>query len=119
VGQVRKWIAQLDANSFEAREAATRELADHMEAAAGLLREELEVAASPEVRERIEQLLAGAKEKAGETGRIERAVRLLEYADTPAARQHLKTLSEAGADSPLARSAKSALERIVRTRDGR
>jgi hypothetical protein len=109
-GRVREWIRELDAGDFRAREAATRALGDHMDAAAPLLAEELEAAASPEVRRRIEQLLARARETAGGAGRVKAGVRLLRYADTPAARAWLAGFARGDAGAALTRAAKAALE---------
>jgi hypothetical protein len=110
-GQVRAWIRQLDADDFRAREEATRELADHMEAAAGLLADELELTASPEVRRRVEQLLARAKEGGGDDRRVSEAVRMLKYADTAEARRALAEFAKGEESAPLTRAAKAALEK--------
>src|SRR5262245_18364339 len=56
--QIRQWILELDHEKFAVREAATRELAKHFEAAEPLLQKELEQSLSLEARRRIEKLLA-------------------------------------------------------------
>jgi hypothetical protein len=108
--QVKKWIRQLDADGFEDREGAMRELADHMEAAVGPLKDELEMAASPEVRRRIEQLLASVKDKPATATRAETAVRLLRYADTAEARQWLAEFAKGDEGAPLTEPARRAIE---------
>jgi hypothetical protein len=56
--KARKWIAELDDDSFETREAASRELEKLGAAARPLLRATLKGRPSPEVRHRINALLA-------------------------------------------------------------
>ena len=109
--QVEEWIRQLDADAFEAREAAANQLAEHPEAALELLKRELEETASPEVRRRIEQLLESARGNTADATRTEKAVRLLEYTATPAARKCLEDLSGGDGATALAKAAKEALKR--------
>jgi hypothetical protein len=82
--QVRRWIGELDSPSARVREAAAERLAQHMDAAAALLKRELEQTPSPEVRMRATRLLAASAAR-GAGGLAmpdpaERAVRILEYA---------------------------------------
>ncbi|MFL5340375.1 MAG: hypothetical protein ACJ8F7_09505 [Gemmataceae bacterium] len=56
--QLRQWVMELDHERFAVREAASRNLAGHLDAAAPLLTKELERGASTEARTRIERLLA-------------------------------------------------------------
>jgi hypothetical protein len=55
--KAKKWISQLDADSFAARKTASRELGKLGRAAKPLLREALKDRPSPEARRRIEALL--------------------------------------------------------------
>jgi hypothetical protein len=70
--RLRQWIAELDDDAFGVREAATTRLADHLEAAAGLL-EEARQNTSAEVRLRAERLRG--RKAAGESVRLRRAGR--------------------------------------------
>jgi hypothetical protein len=56
--KAQKWIAQLDDDSFEVRQAASRELDGLGAAARPLLRDALKARPSPEARRRINRLLA-------------------------------------------------------------
>src|SRR5262249_44231733 len=59
--KAQKWVAELDDDSFETRQAASRELEKLGAAAKPLLRETLKARPSPEVRRRINALLAKLK----------------------------------------------------------
>ena len=56
-GQVRKWIADVDASDFKTREAAAKGLSDLGASAGPALRTALKSAASTEARDRIDKLL--------------------------------------------------------------
>jgi hypothetical protein len=56
--KAEKWVAELDADSFEIREAATRELERLGALVKPLLRESLKTSPTPEVRRRIDGLLS-------------------------------------------------------------
>jgi hypothetical protein len=56
--QLRQWVLELDHERFAVREAATKGLAKHLDAATPLLKKELERTPSPEARTRIDRLLA-------------------------------------------------------------
>ena len=81
-GQVRKWIADLDADAFATREAASRQLARLGEDAEAELRAALASAPPPEVRRRVESLLTAALDAPPAGRRREvRGVWVLELAD--------------------------------------
>jgi hypothetical protein len=110
--RLRKWVADLDANRYATREAATRKLAEHLEAAAAYLKEALGKSPSPELRERAEKLLAGLQVDAG-AARIVQAVRVLELADTPAARKCLEDLALGPDGARPTVAARAALNRLA------
>jgi RNA polymerase sigma factor (sigma-70 family) len=105
--KVRQWVADLDAPRFATREAAERELAAHLRAAAPVLRETLAKAASEEQRARLRKLLDVWE--ASRTGRM-RAVSVLAHLDTPAARQVLADWAKADPDGDLGKAAAAALK---------
>jgi hypothetical protein len=110
--QLRRWVADLDAGRYATREAATAQLAGHLEAAAPHLREALGKGPSPEQRERAERLLAGLRVEA-EAARVARAVRVLEFADTPAARKCLEDLARGPEGARPTAAARAALRRLA------
>ena len=107
--QINQWIVQLDASEFSVREAAQGRLADHLGAAESLLRARLSDAGA-ESRVRIENLLRAATPDPRRSDRVEKAVRILRYLDTPPATALLEQLAS-GADGPaVALAARKALE---------
>ena len=85
---LRRWIAELDHDRFVVREAASRELAANLEAAAALLRKEIEGNPSPEARRRIDRLLAShaadpEKVRLQQARRALEEIRRLRLADVP------------------------------------
>jgi hypothetical protein len=74
--QLRQWVAELDHERFAVREAASRKLAEQLDAAAPLLKKELERGVSAEVRTRIERLLARHASDPNKV-RIEKGLRAL------------------------------------------
>jgi RNA polymerase sigma factor (sigma-70 family) len=113
VGQMRRFIADLDSRRFAAREAATRELARLGLLAEPALRQAL-AGASPEARRRLERLLVGAQGPvpAGELLRELRAVEVLEHIGDAEARELLARLATGAPESLLTRDAKQALARL-------
>jgi hypothetical protein len=107
--QVRRWVVDLDSADYRVREEATIRLADHMEAAAELLRRQSQDA-TPEARMRIQALLASDNGRA-RSDRLLKAVRLVEYMDSREARALLKELSEGPEGSAVTRAAKAAAGR--------
>jgi len=111
--KVKQWIADLAADQFAVREAATKELQDLGRPAEPELRSARERVDSEEVRTRIDGLLAKIpRERSGIEIVQARAVAALELAGTAEAK---KLLGEWGAGAPGARltiDAKAALARL-------
>ncbi len=108
---VARLVADLDSDSFEAREAATRRLERLGETVAPALREALAKVGSPEVRQRLERVLArvAGKGVSAWTLRNLRAVAVLELVGTADARRLLEELAKGDASAPETREAKAAL----------
>jgi len=110
---VRRWIADLGADKFAVREAATKTLRDQGRAVDADLRAARETATA-EARRRLEGLLADMpRERNAVEVAQARAVAALELATSDAAK---KVLAEWAAGAPEARltvDAKSALERMA------
>jgi len=107
--QMGRWIADLGADDFVTREAATRQLSIHREAAEPLLRKALsEPDSALEVRIRIEQILKAADAEPGSSDRPGAAVRVLERVGTPEARQLLEELAKGDPASAVTRAAAAA-----------
>jgi WD40 repeat protein len=115
---LRRLLADLDSEDFEARQRATAELEKLGEAATPALRQALEGKPGPAARRRLERLLekALAHKPAPETLGALRALAVLEYLDTPDARRLLRALAEGDPDALLTREAKAALQRVARRR---
>jgi WD40 repeat protein len=111
---VARLIADLDDDTFETRERATRELESLGEAAEGPLREALRNKPTAEQRKRMEHLLARLKEKPrdGDQLRAARAIVVLERIASPEARQVLEALAGGAPDAGLTQDARAALERL-------
>ncbi len=114
--QIQQLLLDLDDDVFKVRERASNRLAQLAERVEADLRKTRKESPSPEVRRRIDFLLADlqrhAVERAAEQLRAVRAVASLEYAATPEARVLLASLSRGGDDVPLTREAKAALRRL-------
>jgi RNA polymerase sigma factor (sigma-70 family) len=112
--QLKKWVADLDNDNFEAREKATTELARLGELARPAL-EAAMMSKSAEARRRAEELLGGLKPDAAmaaEDVRSLRAVEVLARINTPEARQALKALARGPEGDRVVREAKAILERL-------
>ena len=114
VEKARQWIADLGADRFAVREAATRGLEGLGRLAEPELRAARDRATAEEVRTRLDGLLAKIpRERVGTEVVHARAVLALELAGTEAAR---KVLAEWAAGAPgarLTRDAKAALGRLA------
>jgi hypothetical protein len=113
--QIARWIADLDAPEFTVRERATSRLADHPAAAAALRRAQRDDP-SPEARVRIDHLLRAAAANTGGAARVEKAVRILRYLQTPQATALLDDLAAADPGAAVTEEARRALERTHITR---
>jgi WD40 repeat protein len=112
--RVERLVADLDADAFAAREAATRELeALGLAAEAALLRA-VARPASTEAKRRAGRLLARleAGRLPDERLRLLRAVEALEAAGTPAARELLRALAQGAPDAALTQEAAASLRRL-------
>jgi hypothetical protein len=111
---IARLIRDLDNESFAIRKRATEELQKIVDAAEPALRKELAIKPSLEVRRRIEQILATLDPAASpERLRALRAIQVLEYIGSPAARQLLQTLAQGASEAKQTREARTALERLA------
>jgi hypothetical protein len=110
--QVETWIADLDSAKFAVREKAQHALESLGGQAAPTLEKALERRPSPEVRRRVEDLLAALK-SGGQYLRECRALEVVEYAHTPEARHLLEELAKGAPEARLTQEAKSALKRLA------
>jgi WD40 repeat protein len=115
--KLEQLIANLDADEFHKREAATKELEKLGKAAETAMRTALAGRPSLEVKRRLEQLL----KRPGDEGaaltaqqqRDVRVVRVLEQTGTPQARKLLEGLSKKSSGWWVTREAREALERLA------
>lgn len=109
--RIEKLLADLDSDSFEKREAASRELVRMRYRVDSVLRRALENRPSLEMRRRLESVLAESKRPPAEALRTLRAITLLERIGTPEARRILERLA-GGAAAPETHAAQAALQRL-------
>lgn len=106
-------VPELDADQFAARERAQQRIAAFGKAAQPLLEKELEKTQSPEVAERLRQIIKDFEKNQEPTGaearRQVRGVRVLEQ--LPEARKHLARVAE---DAPWAGTRQAAKDALVR-----
>jgi RNA polymerase sigma factor (sigma-70 family) len=113
--ELRRLLADLDDADFARREAASKQLTELGELAEAALRGALRGEPSPEVRRRVEALLAGLRlVQTPEARRHLRAVRVLEGVSSAEARRLLERLAEGAPEARLTREAKASLERWAR-----
>ncbi len=117
--RLRQWIADLDADAFETRETASRELIRLGERVEDALRRELKNRPTLEVRRRIENVLSKLEPSPlpPEMLRILRAIEVLEHIGTPTARRCLESLAKGAAEARRTREAKAALGRLEKRRE--
>jgi RNA polymerase sigma factor (sigma-70 family) len=114
--RLARLLADLDAERFEVRDNAARQIEAIGELARPALEKALEGKPSLEVRRRVEQLLVSIEPaNSPETLRVLRAVEVLEGIGTPEARRVLESLARGSEASRVTRDAKAALTRIGRT----
>jgi len=114
---IAKLIAALDADGFDEREKAAKDLAALGKSAEEPLKKALADKPSAEARRAIEDLLDKMKDKGGpppELVRPLRAVEVLENLGTPEAKKLLEALAKGRAAAPLTVAAKEALARSDR-----
>jgi WD40 repeat protein len=110
--QVRAAIRRLDSAKFADRQAAATELEALGERAAAELRAALKDAPSAEVRAAVQRLLDRIEAGTPAALRAIRAVEVLEYIATPAAREHLRVLAGGQPGAELTTAAAEALRRL-------
>lgn len=113
--KIAKLIADLDNDSFDVREKATKDLEDLGTAAEKLLRQAMAGGPSAEAKVRLEKLLTklgGDGPLTAEQNRDLRAVRVLEGIGTPEARKALEALVRESPGWWVTQEAKGALERL-------
>jgi WD40 repeat protein len=111
---VARWLADLESPRFAVRERASTELVKLQERAVPALLTRLEKPLSLEAQRRIEQILAKvrATPMSAEQRQVMRAVAVLEYHRSPAARQLLQELAGGATGERLTREARAALGRL-------
>ncbi len=118
--RIRQLILKLDDDSFQRREAATRDLSALGMQAAPFLRNCLSTPSSPEVRRRAQSLLESLKPLESwivadpTLLRRLRAIRVLQCMGTPEARSLLEKIAAGAPDSRQTQEAKSALQYLNR-----
>jgi RNA polymerase sigma factor (sigma-70 family) len=117
--RLSRLIADLDSERFIVRQQATRELEALGEQAESALRESRKISASPEVRRRLDQLL-DLLPPGRSLMRLRqlRAVEVLEWIATPAARRILEDIAHGAAGARLTWEAKASLDRLARRKAG-
>jgi RNA polymerase sigma factor (sigma-70 family) len=113
---LRRLLADLDSDSFAAREKAGKELEKLGDRARGALLEALKQRPALEVHRRIQALLArlALPVTEPETLRVLRALAVLEDIGTPECQKILETLAGGAAEARLTLAANVSLERLAR-----
>ena len=109
---VEKLIAELDGKRFKTRERAEARLRSLERTAIPLLKKARRTATSPEMRRRLDQLLADAEQPRNSTERLRdlRAVHCLRSLGTEAARQLLEKVAKGAPEARLTQEACEELE---------
>jgi WD40 repeat protein len=109
--QVAQLVADLDDRRFAVREAASAKLAARLDLAEPALRRAMAGQPSPDLRRRLEALLA--KVHGPDWLRSWRALEALEHAGTPEARKALEELATGDPDAEFTREAAAAAKRLA------
>jgi hypothetical protein len=112
---VGKLIADLDDDEFSVRDNASAELARVGESVVPALQQTLAGNPSPEVKDRIGQLLKSFKDASKLTPdlmRVLEALEVLEQAGTPESRQALEALARESLVARIMQEVKAAVERL-------
>ncbi len=114
--RIRRLIAELDDDAYEAREQATSELIRIVDLAEPYLREALSQAPSAEAQMRLERALAALSAPAtapwsADERAMMRALALLEAAGTPEAWEAIRDVAKSSAPSRIRRQASEAIGR--------
>ncbi len=110
--RIAQMLADLDDNKFAVREKASDELAKLGELALPALQKTLAGQPTPEVRYRVEILLAKLSTPTPERLRVQRAVMVLEQIGSPEAKQLLETLAKGAEGALLTEEARAARQRL-------
>jgi hypothetical protein len=112
---VTRLLADLDHDSFEVREEATRQLADRIDLVAPAVRAALAKEQPPEARRRLEALRRAAADGSWSPGALRalRAVEVLERIGTDEARAVLASLAGGDPEARLTGEAKASLDRLA------
>jgi WD40 repeat protein len=112
--RLQKLVADLDSQQFPVRSAATKELEDLGQLAAGALRQVLTKNSSVELGRRVETLLSKLRGPVtrGELLRALRAAAILEDIASPEARKMLEGLAQGTPEARLTQEARGALQRL-------
>jgi hypothetical protein len=111
--QLARLIADLDSDRFKVRSRASEELHRLGAQAEPALRKVLAGQPSPEVRRRVQALLADSRTLSDEELHVLRAVEVLEHMGSPGARQVLEVLATGVPEARLTREARASLERLA------
>jgi hypothetical protein len=116
VERLTRLIADLDSAQFQVRSRASQELEQLGELAEPALRRALAGHPSPEVRRRLEALLAGVEDRTWPPEQlcVLRAVEVLEHVATAKARRVLRSVADGAPGARLTQEAKASLERLSR-----
>src|SRR5260370_112317 len=115
--RIAKLLAELDDDNFAVRQKAAAQLEKLGESAAPILRDRLKSQATPEVRRRLEGLLATLETK---RLRAVRGVEVLENIGTQEAKKILQKAANGASGGVLTQEAKASFERLARRAvDGR
>jgi hypothetical protein len=114
--QLARLLADLDADSFAKREAASAELARLGKLAEAGLKRVLEKNPSAEARKRAEALLRKLDDRLMSPATLQavRALEVLELIATPEARKLIAALAENSAEARVSEEARAALARLAR-----
>jgi hypothetical protein len=114
--RIRKPIDDLESDTFDVREKATKALADFGRVAAPAMREALRNKPPLETRKRLEDLLQRIEKKALLTEELRqmRAIDVLERQGTAEARELLQTLAAGAPGAFMTTEAQAALKRLRR-----
>jgi hypothetical protein len=112
--KLEQYLKDLDSRRFALRDAAMREIERRGPEAEPALRRLLDTKPSPELRKRIDELLAKLVRPITdpETLRLIRAVEVLERIGSPPARSLLEALAGGDPDAVLTREARASLARL-------
>jgi hypothetical protein len=118
--QIGRWLAALDSDRFVERQRAEAELAKQGDQAEAALRRFLAGQPTLEARRRAEQVLARLQGPVTEPEQLRqlRALEVLEFIGTDAAREILRSLASGAPDAKVTQDAAASLRRLGRSGSG-